>query len=336
MHFLSLGLSYKTAPVEVREKLATSGDQLVARLEELQGLTDVDEGFLISTCNRVEAYLIVKHIDRVIPEAKQLFAKWAGESLDSYLYELQNGKAISQLFRVTSSLDSMIIGEPQITGQVKEAYKQATEIGSIGPLLNKLIHQAFRVSKKIRTETEISSHPVSVSYAAVVLAKNIFGSFHDKKVLLIGAGEMSENAASLLVERGIQKIFIANRTEQKSHDLVNQWGGTVVAFEKMAEHLDEVDIVITSTSAPNYLIVPSMVDSAMNRRKQRPIFFIDIAVPRNIDPKVNDLYNIYLYDIDDLQAVVSQGRKKKGRRSYSSRINYSGGDQPIFALSERD
>jgi glutamyl-tRNA reductase len=231
------------------------------------------------------------------------------EELDRCLYIYRDLEAVRHLFRVTSSLDSMIMGEPQILGQMKDAYRMAVESRTTGILLNRLSHHAFRVAKRVRTETGIAGNAVSVSYAAVELAKKIFGDLKKRSVLLIGAGEMSELAARHLIRQGVSAIHIANRTYARAEEMAAEFQGVPVVFEKFPELLPEVDIVIASTGAPGYIMSASMVASAFGRRRNRPLFLIDIAVPRDIDPAAGDIDNVYLYNIDHLQDVVDTNKE---------------------------
>jgi glutamyl-tRNA reductase len=314
MHFVVVGLSHKTAPLEIRERFAIPEGEVRDLLTKLLQDEDVQEGMLISTCNRVEAYLVSKHLQRAASAARRLFsgvARLEEGELENYLYVREAEEAIAHLFRVASSLDSLIVGEPQISGQVKEAYTQAVACQATGTYLNKLIHQALHVAKKIRTETGIGELPVSVSYAAVLLAEKIFGNLGETKVLLIGAGEMGALAARHLKERRVQEVFIANRTGEKAAEVAGDLGALTIPYDRIFQKLEEVDIVIASTAATEFLIHGEEVREAMRRRKNRPMFFIDIAVPRNIDPSVNQIENVYLYDIDHLQGIVETNRQER-------------------------
>jgi len=321
MQLVVIGLSHKTAPLELREKLAVSGDRISEVLAQLLRNEDISEGMLISTCNRVEAYVMAKHVQKAADAVTNLFAGISGVQageLSSHLYVRNTGDAIAHLFRVASSLDSMVVGETQISGQVKEAYARAVAIRATGVYLNKIVPKALNVSKRIRTETAVGQQSVSISYAAVLLAERIFGDLSGTRVLLLGAGEMGSLAAKHLRERKVGEIRIANRTRSKAEDLAKELGGSAVDFESFRERLDEADIVIASTGAEGYVVSLEDVRGAMHRRKNRPMFFIDIAVPRNVDPAVNQLENVYLYDIDHLQGVVEANmkeREKEARRA---------------------
>lgn len=299
MHFIIVGLSHKTAPLEAREKLAVSENQIPGLLAHLISHEDIQEAMIVSTCNRVEICLVCEHSERGEKVAREILSN------SSLLYKKVNGEAIAHLFRVTAGLDSLVVGEPQITGQIKEAYSQAVAAQTTGPTLNKLVHKAFHVSKKIRTETGIGELPVSVSYVAVLLAEKIFGNLTGTGVLLLGAGEMGTLAARHLAERKVREIWISNRTGEKAISLANELGAKTVPFERFSEKFENVDIVISSLHTDQAVIHAAQVREAMKRRKNRPMFFIDIAVPRNIDSEVNQIQNVYLYDMDHLQEIVN-------------------------------
>ena len=309
MEIVVIGLNHKTAAVELRERLAgflTQNGPVPLANNELPGLT---ETVLLTTCNRVELLFISEEPDRNISE---LLGYWAGgiqknpSDFSREVYILRADKAIQHLFRVAASLDSMIIGEPQILGQIKEAYHEAVRHHNTGVILNRLLHKTFSVAKRVRTETGIAGHAVSVSFAAVELAKKIFQDLSGKNVLLIGAGEMAELAAEHLLNNRVRKFIVANRTLERAMELARRWQGQAISLEEIPSALFESDIVISSTGASEIVILYSQVKSIMKQRKQRPLFFIDIAVPRDIDPRINTIDNVYLYDIDDLQGVVQQ------------------------------
>ncbi len=318
MHFVVIGISHKTAPLEIREKLAASPREIPSLLKRLLQNEDIQEGMLISTCNRVEAYLVAKHVQKAALVVTGLFSEIGGmaeKGLEPCLYVKDTREAVAHLFRVTAGLDSMVVGEPQITGQVKQAYTQAVESQATGSYLNKLVHKSFNVAKKIRTETAIGRHPVSVSYAAVRLAERIFGDLREKKVLLIGAGEMGELAARHLAERKVGAIGIANRTEEKAAEVARALRGVTVPFESFAETMGQFDIVIVSTGSESYIVQETMIQEVMRQRKGAPMFFIDISVPRNIDPQINQIENVYLYDIDHLQGIVEANKKEREKET---------------------
>ncbi len=307
------GINHRTAPVHVREQLAFQPGDIPAALLLLQA-SGAKEALILSTCNRVE---VVAALDEDTPPETLIEAIIAGraevslEAIRPHLYVFEAQDAMRHLFRVASSLDSMIVGEPQILGQLKQAYHQAREQGAIGSLLDAVLTRAFNVAKRIRTETEIGENAVSVSYAAVELAREIFGSLAKKKVLVIGAGKMSEGAARHLLRAGADEIFITNRTPERANELGQLFRGQVLPYETFLHHLGEMDIVITSSAAPGYLLTAESVRRALEARKSQPMFLIDIAVPRNIDPAVNQLEHAFLYDIDDLQRLADRNLRAR-------------------------
>jgi glutamyl-tRNA reductase len=318
MGFVVIGLSHKTAPLELREKLAAEGEKGVRLLKAVLEAQGVTEGMMLSTCNRVEAYLVAGSAADAAAGVKAALGRESSvgaAELEKSLYVKNSNDAVAHVFRVAASLDSMMVGETQISGQVKEAFARAVEADSVGPGLSKLIHRALHVSKRVRTETGIGRQPVSVSYAAVLLAEKIFGDLSGTKVVLIGAGEMGALAARHLKERRVGEIRIANRTAEKAEALARELGATHVPYGGFAGRLDEVDIVIASTSAEGYVLSEKDVREAMRRRKNRPMFFIDISVPRKIDPAVHQLENVYLYDVDHLQGLVDANRKEREKEA---------------------
>jgi len=322
MRLAVAGVSHRTAPLEVREQLAFRTEDIPAALVQMQA-RGAKEAVILSTCNRVE---LTAALDDSL-SAESLFewlVKERGgvtlESIRPHLYIFEGADAIRHLFRVASSLDSMIVGEPQILGQLKEAHRQARDQGTLGTLLDAVLARAFNVAKRIRSETEIGQNAVSVSYAAVELAREIFGSLNKKRVLIIGAGKMSEGAAKHLLRGGAQEILIANRTHERAEELAQLFRGEVVLYDLFPARLPEMDIVITSSAAPGYILGPEMVRRAIESRKNQPMFLIDIAVPRNIDPAVNNLEHAFLYDIDDLQRLAErnlQARREVARQAES-------------------
>ncbi len=307
MHLVLLGMNHKTAPLDIRERLQLACGGTDHPLAEVMRLGPVREALYLATCNRVELLARVSDSDQAIAGLKDFLFRQGNlecAQMERCLYLYRDLEAVRHLFRVTASLDSMVMGEPQILGQMKDAYREAVEQRATGALLNRLVHQAFRVAKRVRTETGIGGNAVSVSYAAVELAKKIFGSLKGKTILLIGAGEMSELAARHLLGNGAGRILIANRTLARAEHLAALFQGTAVAFERFPEALPEVDIVITSTGAPGIVLTAEMVAAALRRRRNRLLFLIDIAVPRDIDPAAGEIDNVYLYNIDHLQEVV--------------------------------
>ncbi len=302
------GISHRTAPVEVREKLAFRADEIPAALIEIQA-RGAKEALILSTCNRVE---VAAALAGDVPVGTLLEGILLGrdglklETVRPHFYFFEEGAAIRHLFRVASSLDSMIVGEPQILGQLKSAYAQARDQGTIGSVLDAVLTRAFSVAKRIRSETEIGQNAVSVSYAAVELAREIFGSLQKKRVLILGAGKMSEGAARHLLRAGAAEILVTNRTPERAAELAQMFRGEIVDYETFPQRLHEVDIAIASSAAPGYVVTREMVRRAIEARKNQPMFLIDIAVPRNIDPEVNGLEHAFLYDIDDLERVANR------------------------------
>lgn len=311
-----LGVNHKTTPLAVREKLALSAGyeeplQLLGQVQELR------EYYLLSTCNRVEVLFTCRDVERAQQRVLDLLFGQAvtAEELDRYVYRYVNDAAVEHLFLVAASLDSMIVGEAQILGQLKEAYRHATKIGSSGFILNKVLHKSFSVAKRVRTETRIGANAVSISYAAVELARKIFGDLSGKKVMLVGAGEMAELAAEHLVGQGVAEVVVANRTLQRAINLARCYNGRAVSLEELLDQLQHVDIIISSTGSPDLILHKENVRPVMRERRNRPLFFIDIAVPRDLDPAINDLDNVYLYDIDDLHNVVEMNKTERDKEA---------------------
>lgn len=301
-----VGLNHRTASVDIRERFALSAF-CSPDTWAIPKSTALKESLILSTCNRVEILGVAEEDPKY--DIMELWAEKRQESvseLERYVYVLNDAEAIKHVFRVASSLDSMVLGEPQILGQMKEAYRKAAEAKATGAILNRLMHTSFYVAKRVRNETAIASSAVSVSYAAVELAKKIFGALHGHKAMLIGAGEMAELAAMHLLQAGIENMLVSNRTYGRARELAQKFRGEAIPFEHLANCFDKVDIVIASTGSPDLIINMSDVRDALLKRKNRPMFFIDIAVPRDIDPQINTLDNIYLYDIDDLKEVVEE------------------------------
>ena len=314
-----VGLNYKTAPVEVRERFALTDPAILEKgVVDLTG--DISECMILSTCNRVE--LLAVGQSNVQEALLDSWARAQGESRDAlqpYTYSHSGDKAVLHLFTVASSLDSMVLGEPQILGQLKDAYRDALKKRQAKGVLNRLLHKAFSVAKRVRTETAIASSAVSISYAAVELTKRIFDDMGKIHAMLIGAGEMAELAATHLVNAGVASVRVCNRTHERAVQLARQYGGEAVPFPDLLDHLAEVDIVISSTGAHEPVIRAKDMQEVLRKRKNKPMFFIDIAVPRDIEPEVNTLDNIYLYDIDDLKEVVEEnlaGRREEALRGH--------------------
>lgn len=318
MNIIVVGLSHKTAPVEIRERVAFSPTSMGKPLREILALPAVSEGVIVSTCNRVELYATSRDPEAGVVQLKRYLASYHNippQDLESYLYDYRGEDAIRHLFRVASSLDSMVIGEPQILGQIKTAYGYATEFKTAGLILNRFLHKAFSVAKRVRTETEIANNAVSVSFAAVELARKIFGKLEDKTVLLIGAGEMCELAARHFINNGVSSVMVTNRTFERAEKLAAEFNGKPLPFDNFSDYLPQVDIILTSTGAPNFILGHKTLEEVIRRRKNKPMFLIDIAVPRDIDPRVNNIDNIYLYDVDDLQGVVQANLKERQKEA---------------------
>jgi glutamyl-tRNA reductase len=321
MNLILIGMNHKTAPLDLRERLSISCEGAIHPLREIMKIPKMDGVIYLSTCNRVEVLAQTIQI-RETAEGLQDFILQHGnlsrEELIRCLYVYENQEAVRHLFRVTSSLDSLVMGEPQILGQVKDAYRQAVDNGTTGIILNKIMHYAFRVAKRVRTETGLAANAVSVSFAAVELSKKIFGGLQGKTVLLIGAGEMSELAARHLINYGAAQILIANRTPARAQQMAEEFHGRAVLLDEIEETLRDVDIVISSTGAPGYVITAGMVAAALRRRKNRLLFLIDIAVPRDIDPAAGALENVFLYNVDNLQDIVDEnvrGRMQEAQKA---------------------
>lgn len=321
MKVLLTGLSHHTAPVEVREKLAFSEPTLRAALDTLRNLPGVDEALILSTCNRVEVAVAVGDqagAEQRLIEFLSVHSGFEPSWLASHLYHFQDRDAIRHLFRVAASLDSMVVGEPQILGQMKAAYSQAKAHGAVNGFLDSVMTRAFNVAKRVRSETEIGKSAVSVSYAAVELARQIFGDLKATQVLLIGAGKMSELAARHLHRAGCAKILVTNRTLSRAEEMAGLVDGEVIEYDSFHSRLPEIDIVVASSGATNYLLGKEEVRRVLNTRRSRPMFFIDIAVPRNIEPAVNELEHAFLYDIDDLGAAVAENRKAREKEAHEA------------------
>jgi len=313
------GVNFKTAPVEVREKLACKPEELPQILERIKTGSGVEEICILSTCNRVEIYAYT-HSEETIDVAESLFFKERGLlQTGKYLFRHRGDQAVFHVFKVASSLDSMVVGEPQITAQFKESFEMARRAGTTGKILNRLYEKALRASKRIRTETGISRNAVSVSYAAVELAKKIFGDLRRARVLLIGAGEMGELAANYLKKVGCQ-IFITNRTYERALRLSQELGGSALRFEQLEDYLENMDIVIVSTGASAFVLTQDMVRRAMERRGYEPMFIIDISVPRNVEPSAGRVDEVFLYDIDDLKEVVESNLKDRLKEAKKGEI----------------
>ncbi len=308
-----VGTSHHIAPLDFREQLSFSESQLTETFQLLRGHPDVREVTILSTCNRVEVYAVTHSKDgcAVLSDFLSNYHQIEPQQLNKFTYSHQDLDAIRHLFNVAASLDSMVVGEPQILGQVKEAYAQSLSGGATGDILNRLFAKAISVGKRVRTETNIAAGAVSISYAAVELAKKIFQSLEDKTVAIIGAGEMSELTAQYLVKNDVSKVIVANRTYQRAVDIAKKFNGIPLTYDPDLSFLVEADIVISSTDAPYYLIDRRTLAEIMKKRKHRYMFLIDIAVPRDIDPEVSKVDNAFLYNIDDLETVVAANLKDR-------------------------
>ena len=317
-NLILVGVNHKTTPVEIREKLAFTKGKIEESVDRLLNFPDIIEHTILSTCNRVEIYARANGQNSAIQSIKQFICDFHGLSavqLEEHFYSYSNEAAIEHLFRVSSSLDSMILGEAQILGQVKDAYSLAKDLRSTGLVLNQLFEKAFSIAKKVREETGIAERSVSISSAAVELAQKIFDDLENHTVMLVGTGEMAELAAKHLISYGVKTVYVTSRTYERATNLARTLNGSALDFEAFKNELYRADIVITSTSASSFIITKDMVEKAIHERKNKPIFFIDIAVPRDIEPDVNDLENVYLYDIDDLHVVVSANMKEREKES---------------------
>jgi glutamyl-tRNA reductase len=321
IHIVDIGMNHETAPVELRECLAGDSKSGEAALDVLRDLVAVKECLFISTCNRVEALFTTEtpeEAEASVIEFMSQMSRIPVRSFEPHLFIHRDRDAVRHVLRVASSLDSMIVGEPQILGQIKDSYSMATREKTTGVILNRLMHRAFHTAKRVRTETGICDAAVSVSYAAVELAKKIFYDLRGKKVLLIGAGEMAELAARNLVSQGVNSVTVANRTFERAVELARNFNGRPVAFEEIGSQLFEADIVISSTASPEYVITSEQVKSSFRKRRNRPLFFIDIAVPRDVEPQVNDLENAYVYDIDDLRGVIQLNKAQRAEEAFKA------------------
>jgi glutamyl-tRNA reductase len=315
---LNIGMNHETAPVEMRECLAAEPDNAIKALHSMRDIESIKEGLFLSTCNRIEALVVAEIPEMAGASMITLLSRLGNipeKELLPSLYTFEDMDAVLHIFRVASSLDSLVMGEPQILGQIKEAYGQATRQKTTGVILNRLMHRAFHVAKRVRTETGVSEAAVSISYAAVDLAKKIFHVLKGKKVLLVGAGEMAELAARHLMTQGVSSLVVANRTFERAVEVAAIYDASPVSFEEIGEQLLEVDIVVTSTSSPEYVITRDQVKDCLRKRRNRPLFFIDIAVPRDVQPTVNDLNNVYVYDIDDLKGVIELNMEQRRREA---------------------
>ncbi|WP_410771858.1 glutamyl-tRNA reductase [Fontibacillus sp. BL9] len=314
MHIVVVGLNYRTAPVEVRERFSFADKDMPQALQELLRTKSVLEGVIIATCNRTEIYVVVDRLHMCGYFIRSFMEKWFGiprEEFTKHLYMYEDEQAVRHLFRVSCGLDSMVLGETQILGQVRNAFLLSQSEKATGQWFNMLFKQAVTLSKRAHSETAIGESAVSISYAAVELGKRIFGSFSGKRVLILGAGKMSELTAKHLSGAGAEEVFVANRTFARAQELASKFSGTPCSMQEAMQRLEEVDILISSTGAEGYVVTSSQVSQSMKGRPNRPLFMIDIAVPRDIDPAISELQNVFLYDIDDLEGIVESNMEMR-------------------------
>jgi len=323
MRICHIGLNHKTAPVELRERLAISKDEIGDILRETVAQAAIRESALLSTCNRVEMTVVTHDPDAAIASVHEWFARKADMELSQvieHLYSYTTDEAVRHLYAVAAGLDSLVLGEPQILGQVKASYEHALDAGTAGHILHRLYQSTFAAAKRARTETAIGKQAVNISSCAVELARHIFGELAGKTVMLIGAGEMAELAATHLRAQGCTNILVANRTLERARNLARDFDGHALTLQEIDQYLDAADIVVSSTGANTFVLLPDTVERAIRKRKNRPMFLVDIAVPRDIDPRVGELDDIYLYDIDDLQQVVQGNREQREEEARKARL----------------
>ena len=317
MSLVVVGINHRTAPVEVRERVVFEPARLPEALRELRSLPAVSESVIVSTCNRTEIYCVTEPGAGELGDWLQSYHQ-LGSSIHHCLYRHEDTQAVHHVFSVASGLDSLVLGEPQILGQLKDAYRAAQEAGTTGPALNRLFQAAFSVAKRVRTQTEIGANAVSVAYAAVRMAKTVFASFDTRTALLVGAGETIALAARHLHADGLRRMIVANRSVERARELAAEFQGFAIGLDEIPSHLREADIVVASTASPNPIITRAMAQDALRARKRRPMFMVDIAVPRDIEPEVAEFEDVYLFTIDDLQTVVNEnmeGRRQAAREA---------------------
>lgn len=318
MNLILVGISHRSAPVDVRERMNIHESRLQSALTDLVARDGIREALILSTCNRVDLAAAGEEGSEAEPMLRGFLAdyhRYDPTVYDQHLYWYRDADVIRHLFRVACSLDSMIVGEPQILGQFKQAYLAAREAGALSGVLRNVSEQALAVGRRVRRETGLGTSAVSVSYAAVELARKIFGTLQGKTIFILGAGKMSELAARHLVSSGARSILVANRTFERAEELAAAFGGSAVPFEEVLMHLQRADIVISSTGSPGFIVTRTAAEQLLAGRKQRPMFFVDIAVPRDIDPAVNELDNAFVYDIDDLEQVVKENLAERRREA---------------------
>jgi glutamyl-tRNA reductase len=314
MELVCVGLNHRTAPVEVRERFAVPAGKLGDSAKELLAISGLEESVVLSTCNRTEFYIAGEHAERAAAELRRKLAAEHGDESVPHWYEHHRIDAAKHLCRVVSGLDSMVLGETEIFGQTKDAYRQALDAGATAGVLNRVFQRAFGIGKRVRTDTRIQEGATSVAGAAVELAEKIFGKLAGCRVIVIGAGEMSRQTAQALVSRGATTVFVTNRSYDKAAVLAQEMGGRAVHFDEWQGVLAGVDVVISSTSAPHPVVMPHHIESVRRVRKFRPLFLIDIAVPRDIDPACGEIEEVYLYDIDTLEQLAGEARLRRERQ----------------------
>jgi glutamyl-tRNA reductase len=338
MTLLAVGINHKTAPLEIREKVAFSAEEVPLSLGKLISRQDITEAAIISTCNRTEVYCNTDF------SSEKALVAWLGEHhcmsvsrLQEHLYAFSDADAVRHLLRVAAGLDSMILGEPQILGQVKSAYQQASMAGTLGGGLDRLFQHCFSVAKQIRTDTRIGASPVSIAFAAVSLAKQFFGDTESRCALLIGAGETIELAARHLCQQGVGNLIVANRTLERAHQLASRFSGLAITLEEIGPRLAMADIVISSTGSSDHILLKPTVEKALKARKHRPIYMVDIAVPRDIDPEIATLNDVYLYTVDDLEDIIADNlRSRRAAAQQAEEIIDTSVDQFLVWLRSLD
>jgi glutamyl-tRNA reductase len=319
-----VGLNHTTAPVEVREQLVLDRPALKESVARLISLGSVEEGVIIATCNRVELVATASDGDRALSDLKSFFHTQErldpGADLERHLYRYVDGDAVRHVFRVAASLDSMVVGEPQILGQLKDSYLVAREVGAVGSILHRLFHRSFSVAKKVRSETGIGSGAVSVSSIAVDLAKRIFDQLENKTILLIGAGKMGELIVRHLQRNGVRSLMVTNRTFERAVELAAQYHGSPILFEDYPRYLRLADLIVGCTASPQVLLKPELVTEVLKERKQKAMFFVDLGIPRNFDPGINEIDNAYVYNIDDLKTVADENLQERGEEAQKAEV----------------
>ncbi len=311
MELVCIGLNHETAPVEVREHFAVPAEKLGERAREIASLDDLGESVVLSTCNRMEVYVVAEDAEQGGETLKNYLLQGHDRSAERHLYQKRGDDARRHLFRLVCGLDSMVLGETEIFGQVKQAYKQALESGATKGMLNKLFQKSFAVGKKIRTQTRIQVGPTSVGSAAVDLAEKIFGKLNGCHVMIIGAGETSRKVAMSMLSRGASNLTVTNRSEKRAQDLAAELGGKSVPFTDWEKTLIEADVVVSSTGAPEPVLRAAQIEAVRKQRKYRPLFLIDIAVPRDIEHAAGEIEEVYLYDMDMLQQLAGEARQSR-------------------------